>query len=353
MNKLSQQENLFSNFDEKVINFIEMLNNKKNIGKVPEPTKLRISTRSATCSLSCQVDLIKLCKIVTKNIVNNILLKKNEKFLIKGICMKNLVLVSMKKHKKFKMSNINVENYEEILSKLDNGVREHFYNQCTIIVKPDETRRPVNIKLFSNGSVSMTGCLYNEDGYDAVGVLIDELKKTPEVFFNDIDNINIMGYKITMINSDYKLNFKVNRINLFNKLLDTGLFVMYDPETYPGVKIYYSWNLFNNENNGICKCKGKCNGKGNGSGEGQCKKVTVAIFQSGSVIITGARSEIQINHVYDKINKIIKENYTDIIKYSILDCLEESDDKPLDESYMNKNDFVKIRVKKRKKKLKN
>ena len=38
--------------------------------------------------------------------------------------------------------------------------------------------------------------------------------------------------------------------------------------------------------------------------EGKCKKVTVICFQTGSVIITGARSEIQINHVYNDILKI-------------------------------------------------
>ena len=43
-------------------------------------------------------------------------------------------------------------------------------------IKPDQKRRPVNIKLFTNGSISLTGCLNDCDGYDAIKVLLEEIK---------------------------------------------------------------------------------------------------------------------------------------------------------------------------------
>ena len=92
-----------------------------------------------------------------------------------------------------------------------------------------------------------------------------------------------------MINSDFKLNFKLDRYKLHEGLINFGLLSNYDPENYPGVKIYYFWNNYNGKRNkGICKCKKKCKGKGKGNGENDCKKVTIAIFSSGSIIITGS-----------------------------------------------------------------
>ena len=40
------------------------------------------------------------------------------------------------------------------------------------------------------------------------------------------------------------------------------------------------------QDNGICNCKTQCNGKGK---NGFCKKITVAVFNSGKIIITGGQ----------------------------------------------------------------
>tara|TARA_A100001015_G_scaffold310569_1_gene412235 strand:+ start:501 stop:914 length:414 start_codon:yes stop_codon:yes gene_type:complete len=75
--------------------------------------------------------------------------------------------------------------------------------------------------------------------------------------------------------------------------------------------VLYYWNkeTLGTENEGVCQCKSKCLGKGNGDGDGQCKKITIAAFQSGSIIITGANSIEQINDAYAFINKVISQNY--------------------------------------------
>ena len=45
-----------------------------------------------------------------------------------------------------------------------------------------------------------------------------------------------------------------------------------------------------------------------------CKKITIAIFQSGCVIITGAQSLLQINEAYAWINEIIFSNKDSVEK---------------------------------------
>ena len=67
-------------------------------------------------------------------------------------------------------------------------------------------------------------------------------------------------------------------------------------------------------NDGICRCTGLCDGKGDGEGDGNCKKVTIATFQSGNVIITGARKNIQTQAAYKYINMIFRENMGEIIR---------------------------------------
>ena len=57
-------------------------------------------------------------------------------------------------------------------------------------------------------------------------------------------------------------------------------------------------------NNGICNCDEICTGKGlNGS----CKKITIAVFNSGKIIITGGRNYKQCKEAYEFINKILQE----------------------------------------------
>lgn len=308
--------------DNTIQQYFAMIENRKNKKNIPKPTDLYISTRSATSKLSTSINIHELGVQLVRNIVYNILKKNNLSYLIKGVCMKNLVLITTKK--KRKKSNVTINNLNEILETLKNKERSHFYNQCSIIVKPDEERRPVNIKLFTNGSISLTGCLNDCDGYDAIKVLIEEIKKYPIVFpEKKVCDINILKYEIVMINSNYELGYKINRVKLYYILLKYNYLVIYNnPEKYPGVKLCFYWNAINKDNIGICKCTKKCNGKGKGYADGDCKKLTITIFQSGSILISG-RTELQLNHTYKIINEMFTKHYSDIIKFSIEDYMKE------------------------------
>ena len=68
------------------------------------------------------------------------------------------------------------------------------------------------------------------------------------------------------------------------------------------------------QKNGICWCERPCSGQGDGKELGNCKRITIAIFQTGSVIITGARNQEQLDESYEFINRIIKNHTHEVLK---------------------------------------
>tara|TARA_B100001057_G_C22830490_1_gene943217 strand:+ start:399 stop:1622 length:1224 start_codon:yes stop_codon:yes gene_type:complete len=156
-------------------------------------------------------------------------------------------------------------------------------------------------------------------------------------------NCKINDYKIVLINSDYFVGFEIRRDELHKILIDKyGIYSSYEPCIYPGVNSKYYWNKDYKDSKfqGKCFCTENCSGKGNGEGNGKCKKITISIFQSGSVIITGARNMEQIVDAYNFINKVFEENY-DSIKKVIPHFLEKEESKP---SQSSKKKTIKIKI---------
>ena len=112
-----------------------------------------------------------------------------------------------------------------------------------------------------------------------------------------------------MINSDFNIGFKVNREVLHRIVISKGYYSSFEPSIYPGVNIKYYYNPL--DYSGLCKCDEVCDGKGK---NGCCKKITVAVFNSGSTIITGAQSFDQLNKGYDFIMNVINEKKNEIIQ---------------------------------------
>ena len=96
---------------------------------------------------------------------------------------------------------------------------------------------------------------------------------------------------------------------LHRLIVDYGYYSSYEPCTYPGVNIKYYYNPIRN-NFGICDCENPCNGKGK---ENTCKKITIAVFKSGKIIITGGRNKQNINSAYQFITEFINENKDKIL----------------------------------------
>ena len=325
--------------------------------EVDYPNNLRISTSTATCTVNSFVYLSLVYRYL--KISEHIIYMEYADEIPKGT------------------------NPGKPKSKKASDRKKLFYNQITIIVKPNlEKNIYNNVKLFNNGAVSMTGIKKNE-GQDSIRIVLDQIKDIKGVVYSNIEkgygemkheytdiqcdfcekhysvhNIKktkcehnicklcikndeldkttcvkcerqlvedalankaackVKDYKIVLINSDYYIGFNINRDALHEILHNKyQIYSSYEPCIYPGVNSKYYWNedYLDNEYPGKCMCSVFCNGKGNGKGNGNCKKITVSIFQSGSIIITGARNHVQILTAYNFINKVIN-NDIDIIK---------------------------------------
>jgi TATA-box binding protein (TBP) (component of TFIID and TFIIIB) len=185
---------------------------------------------------------------------------------------------------------------------------KRFDNQATVIIwmsNADGSITRTNMKVFKNANVQMTGLKTINQGKEAIQFMSKHLSQTTQFKAKEKPNAN---YRIRLINSDYKLGIEIKRDILDKIVQDYNIFCNYEPCIYPGVKIQYCYNQKNEANNGVCNCSKKCNGKGQGQGDGDCKRVTISVFQSGCVIITGAQSTAQIDEAYLFINELIEKN---------------------------------------------
>ena len=193
---------------------------------------------------------------------------------------------------------------------------KRFDNQLTLILNLDENF--INMKLFKNGRIQMTGLKNIKNGEIAIQKMIDIIIKLN--FNNNIVEKNDLifeNYKICLINSDFKFGSKLKRNKLFEYLINnTDLICSYEPCIYPGVKIQF---FYNEDLDGICKCEnGFCSNKNKKS---NCTKITVAVFESGCTIITGAKSLEQINVTYKYIKDFLTNNINHFKKIDLDELL--------------------------------
>lgn len=202
--------------------------------------------------------------------------------------------------------------------KLNEKTKQSFDNQITMYYKFRAGYCP-NIKLFKNGNIQMTGIKKSEDGEKIVNIIAEEVRRIFALghqIVSDINTIVANSFIIRMINSDFGVPFKIRRKNLHQLLISEKYknACSFQPLTYPGVKLQYFWNSSDTQKNGVCCCSNACYGKGTGIGDGCCKKVTVSIFDSGKILITGANKFEQVDDAYKYICMIIATNKEEIKK---------------------------------------
>jgi TATA-box binding protein (TBP) (component of TFIID and TFIIIB) len=175
--------------------------------------------------------------------------------------------------------------------------KKMFYNQATVHVFHEG--KIMNVKLFNNGKLQITGL----KGVNQAPALVQQLIE----YFQDLSVMGydtfLMNHKLVLINSDFDLGYEINRDVLHNEIVEAGVYSSYEPCIYPGVNIKYFMNT--NQFDGICDCLEMCNGKGRADGDGDCKKVTIAVFKSGKVIITGGQHTDQLETAYRFIRNFI------------------------------------------------
>ena len=208
-----------------------------------------------------------------------------------------------------------------------------FYNQVSMYVKVHaKNKKPVNIKIFSNGSFQMTGCKTVDNAVETLSKIIIELKKEKAVIdYDDMkvvdkpfcDNIdilhlkNIKNLKIAMINSGFRIPFKMDRIKLYNLLLSENYECVFDSVKHACVNVKYDHPE---------------------------KVISIFVFERGAILITGARNCRQIYDAYMFINKYLLKNHNIIKKNDALtnsNIVKYLDPKKIENIDVNNSDFFK------------
>jgi len=221
-----------------------------------------------------------------------------------------------------------------------------FYNCTTVNVLISQIKS-VNVKIFNNGKLQMTGIPKPSDGKKAVDYICNMINTLTDKNVTIITNkknykVARFSYKTVMINTCYELGVCINREVLYNILSKRyNLNTIYDADGYPGVRVEYYYNTLttNTQFEGICKCTSKCRGKGVGEGDTHCRKISIAIFQSGSTIIAGGCNSIDpINKTYEFINNIINTILGEVKKNdTVANILKK---KRANQVYLNKSTII-------------
>ena len=127
----------------------------------PEPSALKLIIITCKTFLNCNLNL----DLIARK------LEIGEQ--IKG---KKLLGVAEEGSIKTKSKNYTMNKNKRIKKKKQNSIREDFSNQCTVIVKPNGYEKLINLKLFANGKMVITGGMTKETGKCAVNVLKNAIR---------------------------------------------------------------------------------------------------------------------------------------------------------------------------------
>lgn len=142
-----------------------------------------------------------------------------------------------------------------------------FYNQLSIGYTDALSTKKV--KLFPNGSLQIAGC----SDVDDCKRFTTQLRYILKLLYS-ID-VPSDAFKIVMYNGYFSLNHTVDVYTLIDILEAQGIPYTYDPDRYAAVKV-------------------------------KIEKATVSIFVSGSVLITGTKSQTESLEVYKKIVQLTR-----------------------------------------------
>ena len=201
------------------------------------------------------------------------------------------------------------------------GIKKSFPHQLTIFVCPDQDNLEhlINVKLFRNGSIQMTGCKTEEEGHittDYIKDCLNKLKKKDYIECNEKKNTK--NIYISMINAICKMNFNI-KLDILTEMLNNkyNLKVIFDKGVHPPAKVWFMWNKNKKIQNGVCNCNIPCNytkKKDIIETTNYCKKITISIQHTGIIQFMGANIHKQLYDSYEFIITFIYTYYSNIIK---------------------------------------
>ena len=199
---------------------------------------------------------------------------------------------------------------DKIKKKKKRKEKRKFYNQVTTQTFTKDPDKVVNGKLFQNGSVQITGCKSLNNFVIAINTLCKNLceevhimdfknkKVIKKPFTSDINKTRIeeiTKFNIVMINSNFDLGYKIDREALYSITKKENLPAIYEPIKHACVNIKYKYDIK--------------------------KTISIFVFESGKVIITGSNESDHIIKAYQFINNLLNKYKHDILLQNIDDFM--------------------------------
>lgn len=210
-------------------------------------------------------------------------------------------------------------SFKDILQKAKEE-KKSFFNQATLVVRREVSPmnwKEINVKLFRNGGVQMTGVRSIDMSADTLRWLLGHIADTctRAAVFETAPRIH--KEEVQLVNTDFSIGASLRRDVLHRVLCETyHLNSSYESAIYQGVKTKYFYNAQRPAGHppGLCPCPRLCKGTGDGTAIGQCKKITISPFQTGQVIITGARTMEQIYDAYEFIKGVFSRHADEVLR---------------------------------------
>lgn len=220
-----------------------------------------------------------------------------------------------------------------------------FYNQVTLEIYSKYSNKVITTFLYDNGSMNNTGNKHIEDTNNICESLVKTLKlcHSKKNIMYHYQNVNLSNWdetnsdllethlnetlvpldlsegdivmrnlNISTMNAKYNVGIKINRDNLLSiikrmnevdKNSDIYLALL-ETSNYAGLNIKVRWRNDCHEKVHIKqKKKWKC----------RCSDITILVFQSGEVMISGSKTIEQLDYVKDIFDKLIKSNIEEVI----------------------------------------
>jgi TATA-box binding protein (TBP) (component of TFIID and TFIIIB) len=213
-----------------------------------------------------------------------------------------------------------MDGIKEKFKSTNKNSKKVFSNQYTIIIQISETRF-LNVKLFKNGSIQMTGCKEISDANVAVNKLIKKLGEKLFVKNNDVlseitfieepDNLKMSNFKIDLIVSNFGVNYLINKENLFQLLTEKNILSR--------LSVQHS----------CVNIKHKI------ATEKDDVFISIFVFQTGNIIITGGKKAEYVRDAYNFIVGFLSQHKQKIMKKDISKLLNADDFKEILEEVDN------------------
>jgi TATA-box binding protein (TBP) (component of TFIID and TFIIIB) len=371
---------------------------------IPKPTELEVSTMTCLCLLNTEINLDILSRFIPVYSINDEIVNsdkggivyveyfmllprgqycgKKAKIKEKELQINLKIRKILEGEKEFEDCFLGDPNFKDPdptkskKRKKKTIKKRQFENQATLIFHFGNGRY-VNIKVFNNGKIQMTGVRSKEEAQEVIIKLIEIIKSTcvkqvdidadyegdinkitptylvkNDYLYTKVSNnnkvfrsiqingeakwietdddristlkigntiipntkdIRMSDFKIVMINSDYEVGFNIDRAKLHQILKRKYNIYATLESTYQAVKSYYFFNDKRPDQHGACKCEVPCFVMKEQNKDKDmvlpCAQVTIAVFRTGSVIITGGSKIEQTREAYDFINQVIHDNF--------------------------------------------